>query len=96
MAKKKVEVTGEVPVKVKKVTVVAKKIVVPVVESELSDDETYVLNHLANKGIVERDHLNVSGDKVDDVIGSLIDKGYVGSDGSRVWISNEGKELVKA
>lgn len=62
----------------------------------MSDDETYVLNHLANKGIVERDHLNVSGDRVDDVVGGLIEKGYVGSDSSRIWISVEGKEIVKA
>lgn len=82
---------------VKKPTVRTKKIIIePVVESGLSADEVYVLNHLSTKSIIERDHLNVSGDKVDHVVGSLIEKGYVGSDGSRIWISNEGKELVKA
>lgn len=97
MGKKKIEVAGEAPVVAKKATVMTKKIIVePVVESGLSADEVYVLNHLSTKAIIERDHLNVSGDMVEHVIAALIEKGLVGNDGSRIWISNEGKELVKA
>lgn len=52
-----------------------------------------MLRYLAVKGISERDHLNgLSG--TEEAIKVLLGKGYVGVDGSRVWLTVLGKEVI--
>lgn len=59
-------------------------------------EENEVLAYLSKKSIAERDHLNISLDRVEPLLSSLLDKGLIEGSGSRVWLSVKGLELVKA